>query len=83
MASNKYVKFFFKAIYLYSVQPRFLLGSWVSYHIFKNRGLAGCQFLEVDGKEEVNFFSWGRGCNFYIKNKLKSEILNSKRKLKT
>ena len=40
---------------------------------FKKRGLTGSQFLGrgVAGKE--------RGCRFYIKNKLKSEIFNYKK----
>ena len=41
--------------------------------------MSGPPFLEgVDGKEGVTFF---RGYNFYIKNKLKSEISNDKKSL--
>ena len=42
-------------------------------------GLRGSQFLEgVAGKEGGDLFQGG--CSFYIKNKLKSEILNNKKK---
>ena len=61
--------------------PPFLLEGWVSYQIFKKVGLTGSQILDVAGKEEVAFFSRGSGCNFYIKNKLKSEISKNKEKL--
>ena len=44
--------------------------------------MAGSQFLKgVTGKEWGDFFQ--RGCSFYIKNKLKSEIYNDKKSLKT
>ena len=52
------------------------VGCWTSYQIFTKGGLGGPQFLEVVArKEEVTFFSGS--CNFYIKNKLKFEILNA------
>ena len=41
--------------------------------------LTGSQFLEgSSGKDGDDFFQ-GRGCCFYIKNKLKSEIFNNKK----
>ena len=44
-------------------------------------GLVESQFLEgVAGKEGDDFFQ-GKGCSFYIKNKLKSEIFNNKKSL--
>ena len=43
----------------------------------KRWDLTGPQHLE--GKEEGGFFQGG--CNFYIKNKLKSEIFNDKKSL--
>ena len=44
-------------------------------------GLTGPQFLEgVAGKDGVTFFRVG--CRFYIKNKLKSEIVNNKKAYK-
>ena len=44
--------------------------------------VAGCQFLEgVAGKEWGDLFQ--RGCSFYMKIKLKSEIYNDKKSLKT
>ena len=46
----------------------------------KRKGLTGRKFLErsVARKEEGDFFFMGVGgrCNFYIRNKLKSEIFN-------
>ena len=66
MASKKYVKDFFKVIYLYSVHP-LSAGGWVSYQIFKKGGLTGSQFLE--------------SLQFLHKNKLKFETLNNKKKL--
>ena len=60
------------------------MGGWISYKIFKEGDLTGSQFL--DGgcwKRGVTFFSRGDGCSFYMKNKLKSEILNDKKKLQT
>ena len=44
--------------------------------------LTGSQFLDgAAGKEGVTFR--GRGCSFWIKNKLKSEIFNDKKVLQT
>ena len=44
----------------------------------KSGGLTRPQLLEgVAGKEGVTFFM--AGCNFHIKNKLKSEIFNDKK----
>ena len=62
----------------------FALG-WVSYQIFKNGGLTGSQVLEESaGKEGVTFLAGGgRDHSFYVKNKLKSEILNDEKKLQT
>ena len=56
-------------------------GVWTSNQIFqKRRGLTGPQLLEgVAGKEGGDFFQGG--CNFHIKNKLKSEIFNDKKSL--
>ena len=46
----------------------------------KRGGLTGPQLLEgVAGKEGGDFFQGG--CNFHIKNKLKSEIFNDKKSL--
>ena len=46
----------------------------------KRGGLTEPQLLEgVTGKEEGDFFQWV-GCNRHIKNKLKSEIFNDKKK---
>ena len=43
--------------------------------------LTGPQLLEgVAGKDGVTFFRRG-GCNFHIKNKLKSEIISDKKSL--
>ena len=64
----------------YILCTHFLLGGWISYQIFKKGGLAGSQFLEgVAGKEGWLFLRGGSGCSFYIKNKLKSEILIDKK----
>ena len=60
-------------------------GGWASYQIFKKGDLAGSQILEwVDETEGVrggDLFRGGGGHSFYIKNKLKSEILNDKKSL--
>ena len=63
-------------------------GGWASYQIFKKGDLAGSQILEwVDETEGVrggDLFrggGGGGGHSFYIKNKLKSEILNDKKSL--
>ena len=45
----------------------------------KSGGLTGCQFLEGGCWEKAGYFFQG-GCSFYIKNKLKSEIFNDKKK---
>ena len=53
--------------------------------MFKKGGLKGSQFLEGRcWKRGGNFFELGGGrdCSFYIKNKLKSEILNDKKNYK-
>ena len=54
-----------------------------SNQIFKKRGLEPVNFYRgVAGKEWGDFFrKGGRGCNFHIKNKLKSEIFNDKKGL--
>ena len=55
---------------------------WTSNQIFKKGGLAGRQ-LFIGGllrKTGRTFFMGG--CNFHMKNKLKSEIFNDKRSLK-
>ena len=80
MALKKYVKHFFKVIYLHHMHPlsdgglnllpNFLKRGPDRITIFRGR------LLEKRG----DFFSAGkRGCIFYIKNKLKSEILNDKK----
>ena len=56
---------------------------WTSHQIFKKgRGLNRTLTIEWGlwerGGEWVSFFEGG-GCNFYIKNKLKSEIFNGKK----
>ena len=46
--------------------------------------MRACKLLKEDaGREWVNFFSGteGGGCNFHIKNELKSEIINDKKKV--
>ena len=50
---------------------------------FKKGGVTGSEFLEGGfWKRRVTFFSMGEACSFYIKNKLKSEILNDKKNYK-
>ena len=44
----------------------------------KSGGLTGPQLLEVNCWERGGDFFRGEGCNFHIKNKLKSEISNEK-----
>ena len=44
----------------------------------KSRDLTGPQLLEVNCWERGGDFFRGEGCNFHIKNKLKSEISNEK-----
>ena len=48
--------------------------AWASYEIFKKGGFTASQFLEGD-------YCWpfSGDCSFYIRNKLKSEILNDKK----
>ena len=64
-----------------SVHPPFLQGRVEPPTKFSKRvGLTGPQLLEgVAGKEGGDFFQGG--CNFHIKNKLKSEIFNNKKSL--
>ena len=52
----------------------------IFYQIFKKGGLAGSQFLEGGCRKRGGdyFQQGGSGCSFYIKNKLKSEILKNK-----
>ena len=62
--------------------PPFLQGSWASNQIFKKGegGLTGPQVLERGCWERGGWlFSREGGCNFYVKNKLKSEIFNDKK----
>ena len=68
MASKKYVKHFLKVIYLHSV------------HLLSAGGLSLLPNFQERGPDRISFFfSRGReGSHFYIKNKLKSEILNKK-----
>ena len=78
MALKKYVKhyFFLHCLHLLSAEglnllPNFQKRGSDRISIFRGR------LLEKRG----DFFSGvGRGCSFYIKNKLKSEILNYKKK---
>ena len=78
MALKECVKHFFKGIQCAPPPPtlQFLLGGSVSYPISKKGGLTGSQFLEGGcWKRGGNFFQQGgRGCSFYIKNKLQSEV---------
>ena len=61
--------------------PIFCWGAQICDQIFKKGCLTGSQFLEGGcRKRGGDFFQQGRGCNFYIKNKLKSEILNNNKK---
>ena len=66
----------------HSVHPAPFLqgvGGWYSDQIFKKEGLERPQLLEgVAGKEGVTFFREGR--YFEIKNKLKSDMFNDKKK---
>ena len=64
-----------------SVYPPFSAGEFEFPTKFSKRvGLTGPQLLEgVAGKEGGDFFQGG--CNFHIKNKLKSEIFNDKKSL--
>ena len=63
--------------------PPFLLGGgWTSYQIFKKGSLIGPQLLEGGWWERSEWLFSG-GCNFYIKDKVKSEIFNDKKSLKT
>ena len=64
-----------------SVHPPFLQGRVEPPTKYSKRmGLTGPQLLEgVAGKEGGDFFQGG--CNFHIKNKLKSEIFNNKKSL--
>ena len=88
MALKKYVKYFFKVVYLYSVQPPFCCGGRgvESPTKISKKGPGKSQFLERGcWRRWVTFFSQGgdgRCCSFYIKNKLKSEILNDKKNYK-
>ena len=45
----------------------------------KSRGLKGPQLLELNCWERGDYFFQGLGCNFQIKNKLKSENLMSRK----
>ena len=47
---------------------------------FKSEGLTGPQLLEMNCWEREGDFFQGKGCNFYIKNKLKSEIFKKSSK---
>ena len=62
--------------------PFFLLGGslslYLNFHI--GGGLAETQFLEGGCWERGGDF-FREGCSFYIKNELKSEILNNKKSL--
>ena len=85
MALKEYVKHFLKVIYWHSVHPPrhpLSAGGWVSYQIFKKGDLTGSQLLEEGyWKKGGNCFlaGGGRDHSFYVKNKLKSEILNDKK----
>ena len=55
-------------------------GGWTSNQILKKGGLTGPQLLERDCWERGGWlFSGGVGCNFHIKNELKSEIFKDKK----
>ena len=67
---------------IYSVQPPFYWvrwESWASYQIYKKGGGGGGGgpgfWGGVGGKEGGDFFEGVGVCSFYIKNKLKWEIL--------
>ena len=70
-----------KKLYIHSVLPRFLQGGLSFQHKFQKwGGLTRSQLLEgVCWERGGNFFQGG--CNFDIKNKLKSEIFNDKKSL--
>ena len=83
MASKKYVKHFFKVIYLHSVHLAFCWAVESPTIFLKKRARQDLNFWrEIAGKEGVTCVSGGeeggRSCSFYAKNKLKSKILNQK-----
>ena len=59
--------------------PLFLQGGWTSNQILKKRGLNRTSTFRggLLGKTGVTFFRGG--CNFHMKNKLKSKIFNDKK----
>ena len=63
------------------VHPPFLQGGggWASKQIFKKGGLTRPKLFEGVARKEATFFRGG--CNFDIKNKLKSGIFNDKKSL--
>ena len=68
-------------IYLHRVHPTFCWGIESPTKFSKKGDLTGFQFLEekIAGKEGRLFSAGETGCNVYIKNKLKSEVLNDKK----
>ena len=67
MALKKYVKQFFKVIYLHNVHPHFLVASWVSCQIYKKGGRKGSQFLEGGcQKSGGDFFQQGGGVEIFV-----------------
>ena len=80
MASKKYFKHFFELIYLYSVHPRFAEGV-ESPTKFSKKGLDMISIFRGRLLEKTGWHfctGGGRDRSFYMKNKLKSEILNNK-----
>ena len=81
-----------KKLYIYSVQtppPPFLQGGELSFQLNFQKGGGAWQGkgLKIStfrggllGKRGVTFF---RGCDFHIKNKVKSEIVNDKKSLQS
>ena len=61
---------------IHSVHLPFLLGNWTSYQIFKKGGGLDRTSTFRDGLlGKRAWLFWGEGgCNFFIKNKLKSEL---------
>ena len=85
MALKKYVKQFFKVIYLHCVHtppsPPFCLG----FNLLPNFQIKVPDRISIIRgrllEKRGDFSGGGRGCSFYIKNKLKSDILNDKKNL--
>ena len=79
MDLKKFVKHFFKVIYLHSVHS-LSAGALDLLPYFQKGGLTVSQFLEGGcWKSGVTFSAGGRCCSFYMKDKVKSELLKDKK----